>query len=904
MGVPSRSIAGYTTKGAFAARARPSRFVLPREVAGSERDQTLLIDRSLVEAALPGYQVEGDLGKGGYGLVLAGQHRLIGRKVAIKILLDTSDDPELRARFLAEARVLAELDHPHIVRVHDYVEHEGTCLLVMELLSGGTLKQRIQAGKLSQETVCAVGIAAAAALATAHAAGVLHRDVKPDNIMFDGSGLLKVTDFGIAKIFDGAETTASAILGTPRYMAPEQILGSRLFPSTDLYALAGVLYEMFAERPLFGKPMGVQPLTHHHLNVQPEPLMGVPAPIAAVIMRTLAKDPTTRYGDATEFGLELARASARAFGPNWLARSEVKIRVDDEVREAALGTQSTANPVFPAPPVGPQHRPAGPPTPPPGSPGLPGGYRPAQPTPYPPRPNLPGGGPAFPPVHGQPVPGQQVPGRPLTGPPIPGQPMHTPVRPPYTAPTGGSGNWPAPNTPVRPATPTPPSTTPGPTPLSAPLPGPGYRAAPPTPTPWPSTSQPVQPPRPQTPLPAHRPGPTEKKGLFGLSARATWIVAALLFVLIAGLTTAIVLAGTRGSGGGGGGGSTVAPEAFPDRSRRLPAAAVGYAGGPLTIPNLAPYDLSIGDDGSLYVSNLDTNIVHRIAKDGAVTPIAGTASDGFSGDGGLATAAQLYGPGRVAWDKAGNLYIPDTQNFRIRKVDTTGKITTIVGTGVAGYSGDGGPAAQAQINGVEGIAVAADGTLYLADYENQRIRKVTSDGIITTVAGTGEKGYTGTPTPAIQAKLDGPNSIAIADDGTMYIANLGSDTVQKIDKTGTLTTFAGNGKTGRTGDGGPATSATLSIPDVFLGHDGTVFISAYGSDSIRKVSPDGIITTIAGTGAEGYTGDGGPASAAQLSSPSSIVVDAAGAVYIADNGNSVIRRIDPNGTITTIAKQS
>ncbi|WP_106410146.1 protein kinase domain-containing protein [Pseudofrankia saprophytica] len=850
-----------------------------------------------MEAALPGYQVEGDLGKGGYGLVLAGQHRLIGRKVAIKILLDTSDDPELRARFLAEARVLAELDHPHIVRVHDYVEHEGTCLLVMELLSGGTLKQRIQAGKVSQETICAVGIAGAAALANAHAAGVLHRDIKPDNIMFDGGGLLKVTDFGIAKIFDGAETTASAILGTPRYMAPEQILGSRLFPSTDLYALAGVLYEMFAERPLFGKPMGVQPLTHHHLNVAPDPLTNVAMPVSAVIMRTLAKDPAARYGDATEFALELARASVRAFGPNWLTRSDVKIRVDDEVREAAQGTSSTPNPPFPAPPVGPPLRPGIPATPPVGPrPG--GGYGAPGQQPYGPRPNLPGG-PAYPPG-----PGQPVPGRPLLG-----QPMPPPARPFQQQPTGGSGNWAGPPTPSpRPVTPAPPSNTPGPTPRVTSPTNSGYR--PPPATPWPTTSQPLQPPRPaqplpqqprpQPPLPAHRARQNDKKGLFGLSARATWIVATLLFVLIAGLTTAIVLAASSGGGGEDDG----SPAVFLDRSHRLPATAVGYSGQALRIPNLAPYDLSIGDDGSLYVSNLDTHIVHKIAKDGVVTPIAGNAQDGFSGDGGPATAAQLYGPGRVAWDKAGNLYIPDTQNYRVRKIDPSGKITTVVGIGTAGYSGDGGPATQAQINGVEGIAVTADGTLYLADYDNQRIRKVTPDGIITTIAGTGEKGYSGTPTTATQAKLDGPNSISLADDGTIYFANLGSDTVQKIDKAGMLTTFAGNGKTGRTGDGGPATSATLSIPDVFLGHDGTVYICAYGSETIRKVTSDGIITTIAGTGAEGYTGDGGPANAAQLSDPTSVVVDAGGAIYVADNGNKVIRRIDPNGTITTIAQQS
>ncbi|WP_462186458.1 MULTISPECIES: serine/threonine-protein kinase, partial [unclassified Frankia] len=274
----------------------------------------MLIDKSRVEAALPGYSVEGDLGRGGYGLVLAGQHRLIGRKVAIKILLDTSDDPDLRARFLSEARVLAELDHPHIVRIHDYVEHEGTCLLVMELLSGGTLKQRMSSGPVSAETTCSIGLAAAAALATAHGHGVLHRDIKPDNIMFVGDGLLKVTDFGIAKIFDGVETTASAILGTPRYMAPEQIIGTRLFPSTDLYALAGVLYEMIANRPLFGRQMAVQPLTHHHLTSMPEPLTMVPPPVSAVILRALAKDPGTRFADAADFALELARASSRAFG--------------------------------------------------------------------------------------------------------------------------------------------------------------------------------------------------------------------------------------------------------------------------------------------------------------------------------------------------------------------------------------------------------------------------------------------------------------------------------------------------------------------------------------------------------------------------------------------------------------
>ncbi|ADP85100.1 serine/threonine-protein kinase [Pseudofrankia inefficax] len=846
-----------------------------------------------MEAALPGYQVEGDLGKGGYGLVLAGQHRLIGRKVAIKILLDTSDDPELRARFLAEARVLAELDHPHIVRVHDYVEHEGTCLLVMELLPGGTLKQRIQAGKINQETVCAVGIAAAAALTTAHAADVLHRDVKPDNIMFDGAGLLKVTDFGIAKIFDGAETTASAILGTPRYMAPEQILGGRLFPSTDLYALAGVLYEMLAERPLFGRPMGVQPLTHHHLNVMPDPLTMAPPQVAGVIMRTLAKDPAARLGDATEFALELARASVAAFGPAWLTRSDVKIRVDDEIREAALGTTSTPSSRFSGPPVGPP-RPAGPQTPLPGTPGFPGYGPTGPPRPnqqFPPRPGMPTG-PGYQPGPGRPVP---TTGRPFTG----------------TAPVGTPGGWSAP-----PATPQP--TPPGPTPPAAPLPTPGYR--PPAAGGWPPGGAPPVQPRPPQPMPprpplvpqpVRTPLPTPhrgqpRKGLFGLSLRTTLITATLLFVLIAGLTTAIALAFSRGGGGGGSGGDGVntAQEPYPDRTRGLPATAIAYSGPTLTVPNLAPLHLFMGTDGSVYVSSLDTNIVHRISKDGTVTPIAGNGTAGFSGDGGPATSAELNGPGTAVVDKNGNIYVPDTANNRIRKITPDGKITTVVGNGTAGFSGDGGPATQAEINSVEGIAVGPDGSLYLADYSNERIRKVTPDGIISTIAGTGTKGYTSTPTPALSAQISDPNSVVIADDGTIYIGNLGSDSVQKIGKDGILSPFAGNGKTGRTGDGGDAANATLSIPDLALGPDGTVYISNYGSDTVRKVTPDGVITTIAGTGAEGNTGDGGPATAAQLKSPSSVVVDASGAVYIADNGNKEIRRVDPNGTISLIARQA
>ncbi|WP_026310958.1 serine/threonine-protein kinase [Parafrankia elaeagni] len=891
----------------------------------------MLIDRSLVEAALPGYAVEGDLGKGGYGLVLAGQHRLIGRKVAIKILLDTSDDPDLRARFLSEARVLAELDHPHIVRIHDYVEHQGTCLLVMELLSGGTLKQRITAEKLSPETICSIGIAAAAALATAHSQGVLHRDVKPDNIMFDGSGLLKVTDFGIAKIFDGAETTASAILGTPRYMAPEQIMGGRLFPSTDLYALAGVLYEMFAQRPLFGRQMAVQPLTHHHLTVMPEPLTMVPAPVSAVIMRTLAKEPGARFADAAEFALELALASSRAFGPNWISRSDVKLRVDDEIRGAIGGTTSSSSNNsggsggFPAARPGGGHPPGGPGYP-PGQPG--GGYR----GPVPGGP-VPGGPGASYPGMGTPMPGAaqpgQVPGGPGYGQPGYGQPGHG--QPGY-GPAGGSTPHPRPLT--GPAGATPPSAplgaaggTPHPRPLGPP---PGSTPQPRPLGPGAGPTRPYAPPGQQGPgagrptsgqnyasagwggagqRPAPRPGSAAAGGPGHRAPgqadqnrnNRILIIAAVVFVLVVALTVGIVAAVSGGGGGGdddrattsgsgSGGGDTPA------------GAGTAYSGPPVTVQGLSPYSLTIDPQGALLVTSLSTDRVQKITSTGQVSDLAGTGSGGYAGDGGPAASAQVDGPGSAVLDKNGNIYVSDAQNFRIRKIAPDGTITTIAGTGTSGFSGDGGPATAAQLDSAEKVAIGPDGSIYIADYENNRIRKITPDGIINTIAGTGTEGFTGAGGPATAATLNGPNDVVLADDGTLYIANLGSNTIQKITTDGIIHTVAGNGQKGYSGDNGPATRAQLSVPSVTLGPGGEVYIADYGNNRVRKVDPNGTITTIAGTGTEGYSGDNGPASAAQFTEPSSVAIDGSGSLYIADAGNDRIRRIAPDGTITTIAQ--
>ncbi|MEX5712136.1 serine/threonine-protein kinase [Parafrankia sp. FMc6] len=205
----------------------------------------MIVDRGRLEKALPGYRIGERLGSGRFGLVVAGRHRRLRRPVAIKVM-DAEGPEGLTVDFAAEARILAGLDHPHVVRIFEYVEAAGLCLLVMELLDGGTLTRRRDT--LDPPQACAVGLAVAAALEHAHAHGVLHRDIKADNILFAADGTVKVTDFGIAKLFEGSAATASGMTGTPMYMAPEQIVGGRLGPPTDLYSLGILLYRLVAGR--------------------------------------------------------------------------------------------------------------------------------------------------------------------------------------------------------------------------------------------------------------------------------------------------------------------------------------------------------------------------------------------------------------------------------------------------------------------------------------------------------------------------------------------------------------------------------------------------------------------------------------------------------------------------------
>jgi len=281
-----------------------------------------------------------------------------------------------------------------------------------------------------------------------------------------------------------------------------------------------------------------------------------------------------------------------------------------------------------------------------------------------------------------------------------------------------------------------------------------------------------------------------------------------------------------------------------------------------------------------------------------IATAVGTGEKGFAGDGGPANAALLNGPFDIAFDAAGNLYFSDTFNNRIRRVAAgSGIIATVAGSGDKGYSGDGGPATAAALNEPYGIVVDRAGNIFIADRLNRRVRRIdAASGIITTSAGTGEAAYSGDGGPAAEAGLAEPNGLAFdAAERRLYIADVADHRVRVIDlASGTIATFAGTGKGEHSGDGGPARDAgVFGARAVKLGVDGTFYILERQGSSLRAVDPaTGIITTIAGTGARGYSGDGGPALAAVFDAPKEMAIDRDGSLIIVDTENHAIRRID------------
>ena len=319
----------------------------------------------------------------------------------------------------------------------------------------------------------------------------------------------------------------------------------------------------------------------------------------------------------------------------------------------------------------------------------------------------------------------------------------------------------------------------------------------------------------------------------------------------------------------------------------------------------------IDESGHLYLADSFNHRVRRVdAGTGIITTVAGTGDWGSSGDGGAATQARLSFPTGVFVDETGSLFIADTQNSRIRRVDgVTGIITTVAGTGDWAFSGDGGPASGASFSGPHGVFAAAAGHLYIADTGNNRIRRVDGvTGIITTVAGTGEQGFSGDSGAAIRARLASPYGVFVDGAGSLYIADTGNNRIRRVDAaTGIITTVAGTGNWGLAGDSGAAIQADLALPySVVVDAAGSLYIADTFNNRIRRVdAATGIITTVAGTDAWGFSGDGGPATEAKLGflwGPESVAVDGPGHLYIADTGNLRVRRVDAvTGIINTVA---
>jgi trimeric autotransporter adhesin len=371
-------------------------------------------------------------------------------------------------------------------------------------------------------------------------------------------------------------------------------------------------------------------------------------------------------------------------------------------------------------------------------------------------------------------------------------------------------------------------------------------------------------------------------------------------------------------------------------ARRLAAAAVALAAA-VTAIAVAPKALDIWRGDSARVPAVPAP--HRTV--GVITTVAGDGAGYSEGDGGMATQASIRGPNVIGFDAAGNLYVTDSDiavrritpsgvittvvgprgevgpggvtadigdalaidaegNLYVQaqgqgallKITPSGDITTVAGTGQKGFSGDGGLATRAQIDlGYAGVAVDRAGNVYIADHHNQRIRKVDTDGIITTIAGTGRPGFSGDGGPAIDAELHGPESIALDERGVLYIADMQNHRIRRIDRRGIITTVAGNGATGFPQDGARATDVPIGGAFLCLDADGDLYVTDEKYPGVFKIDHDGVLTIVAGTGVDGFSGDDGAATEAQLSDPTTIAVGPDGALYISDWGNNRVRRV-------------
>jgi sugar lactone lactonase YvrE len=322
-----------------------------------------------------------------------------------------------------------------------------------------------------------------------------------------------------------------------------------------------------------------------------------------------------------------------------------------------------------------------------------------------------------------------------------------------------------------------------------------------------------------------------------------------------------------------------------------------------TVPLIRPSAITYDSQGNLYFAETANHTIRKVDSAGYITTIAGTGTEGFSGDGGLATQAQLDSPQGLALGTTNHLYIGDTHNNRIRCLDlVTGIITTIAGSD-AGFSGDGGAALAARLNRPTAIAADSDNTLYIADSSNHRIRRVTSDGVITTIAGNGVEGFSGDGGPATSATLDSPGGLAVDADKNLYVADTRNNRIRKVSaKTGVISTIAGTGSLGNLGDGTLATGAAFALPHGLTIDSTGLYIVDTANHRIRRIDQaTGVVTTIVGDGIQRFAGDGGPGKQASLDMPQSAAISPTNVLTFSDTNNQRIREIEADSSTRTVA---
>ncbi|MCD6012195.1 MAG: repeat containing protein [Flavipsychrobacter sp.] len=352
--------------------------------------------------------------------------------------------------------------------------------------------------------------------------------------------------------------------------------------------------------------------------------------------------------------------------------------------------------------------------------------------------------------------------------------------------------------------------------------------------------------------------------------------------------------------------------AFASRSQTITTIAGDGAygffgdGGPATNARFQYiWYVAIGDANSLYFTDNSNHRIRKISGAGTISTFAGTGASSYSGDGGQATAATFIGTSGITVDGTGNVYFADVTNHRLRMINTSGIISTVAGTGTAGYGGDGGPATAALLNAPYGVLADAAGNVYIAEAGNHRVRKIDASGTISTVAGNGTSGFSGDGSAATAAQLSSPTDIAIDIQGNLYISEGLNNRVRRVNTAGIISTIAGTGTAGYSGDGGAATAANINQPlSLAVDGIGNVFISDQLNHRIRKVDASGLITTVAGTGIGAYSGDGGPATAANIKQTFGIRVDSAGDLYFSDWGNFRIRKISYGNRIPVFVSGS